>query len=74
MNPAIGAVVARAGDQHGYARFVLQLIGAIDGDVRRVAEDVSSILHDVADAEAEHHELSRLVAADRLDRALREVP
>lgn len=74
VNPAIGAIVARAGDQRGYVRFMLQLIGAIDGDVRRVAEDVSSTMHDVPDAAVDHHELSRLVASDRLDRALGEAP
>jgi DNA-binding transcriptional MerR regulator len=73
-NPAIGAIVARAGDQHGYVRFMLQLIGAIDGDVRRVAEEVSSIVQDVADTAADHRALSRLVAFDRLERALGQAP
>lgn len=74
LNPAIGAIVARADDRRGYLRFMLQLIEAIDGDVQRVADDVSSTVGAIADAPADHVELSRLVASDRLERALAQRP
>lgn len=71
-NPAIGVIVARTDDQRGYVRFILQLIEAVDGDVRRLADRVSATVGGVTGPVADHHELGRLVATDRLDRALGE--
>jgi DNA-binding transcriptional MerR regulator len=69
-NPAIGAIVARAGDRRGYVRFMVQLIEAVEADMRHAAGEVAAMV-DRAEGgggrDDDRRQLSRLVATGRLD-------
>lgn len=69
VNPAIGAIVAKSEDQRGDVRFILELVDAVDPDVRRLADGVAAT---VGRPDAVHRELARLLTADRLDQLLDE--
>jgi DNA-binding transcriptional MerR regulator len=75
VNPAVGAIVARAGDRHGYIRFMVQLIEALDADMRHTAGAVAAIVDQVegrGGRDDDRRQLGRLAVTGRLDAVLGE--
>ncbi|MCX2714248.1 MerR family transcriptional regulator [Mycolicibacterium sp. J2] len=66
-NPAIAAAVGRAED--GYVRFMVQLVDAVDEDLRRAVGEAATVV-DAAEAggrDEDRRQLCRLVITGRLD-------
>lgn len=70
VNPAIGAIVARAGDRSGHVRFMVRLIDAVDDDLRRAAAEAATVVEEVESSggrDEDRRRLGRLVVTGRLD-------
>ncbi|GAS95536.1 uncharacterized protein RMCC_2502 [Mycolicibacterium canariasense] len=70
VNPTIGAIVARAGDRRGRVRFIMQLIDAVDGDLRHAAGEAAALVDEAEGSggrDEDRRQLVRLVVTGRLD-------
>ncbi|MDX1874113.1 MerR family transcriptional regulator [Mycolicibacterium sp. 120266] len=69
VNPAIAAAVGRAEDGRGRVRFMMQLIEAVDEDLRRAVGEAATLVdeEEAGGRDEDRRQLCRLVITGRLD-------